>query len=144
LLNRLRLLPLQIADLCEPGAKSIVEQVGVAMRGLNLRVAEELADYRQGHARPRPVGREDLAKVMDAEAGRSTFAPSPSPHRLMPLSGLPSALLANTRSQYSGTRNWKKLFPFNYIARLQAENIDHSVDALRLIDDTRKLASRLP
>lgn len=35
-----------VADLFEPGAQGIVEQVGVALRGLNLRVAEELADHR--------------------------------------------------------------------------------------------------
>lgn len=42
-LNKPRLRPQHIADLFEPGAKGIIEQVGVSLRGLHLRMAEELA-----------------------------------------------------------------------------------------------------
>lgn len=34
----------------ESFTQRIIEQVGIALRGLNLRVAEQLADYRQRHA----------------------------------------------------------------------------------------------
>lgn len=39
-----------VTDLLEPGTKGIVEQKGVALCGLNLRMDEELADHRQRHA----------------------------------------------------------------------------------------------
>lgn len=46
-LKKPRLRPQQITYLFEPGAKGIVEQVGVSLRRLNLRVAQELSDHRQ-------------------------------------------------------------------------------------------------
>ncbi len=48
--NQPLLRPQHIAHLFEPGAKGIIEQVHIALRGLNLRAAEESADHRQRHA----------------------------------------------------------------------------------------------
>lgn len=48
--NEPRNCPQHIADLFEPDANRIVEQVGIALRRLDLRVAEKLADHRQRHA----------------------------------------------------------------------------------------------
>ena len=81
-LNQPRLGPQHVADVFEPGAKGIVEKVGVALRGLNLRVAEELADHRQRHAARNQQRREGVAKVMDADGGQIGLRPDIFPEPL--------------------------------------------------------------
>ena len=81
-LNQPRLRPQQIADLFEPGAKGIVEQVGIALRCLNLRVAEELADHWQRHAARDEQRREGVAEVMDADGGQIGLRPDIFPEPL--------------------------------------------------------------
>jgi len=77
-----RFRPQHIADLFKPRAKGIVEQVGVALRGLNLRVAEELADHRQRHAAGNEQRRKGVAQVMDADAGQFGLVPHIVPEPL--------------------------------------------------------------
>jgi hypothetical protein len=49
--------------------------VGVALRGLNLRVAEELADHRQRHAARNEQRREGVAQIVDADGGQIGLRP---------------------------------------------------------------------
>ncbi len=44
--------------------------MGVALRGLNLRVAEELADHRQRHSARNEQRRECVAQIMDTDGGQ--------------------------------------------------------------------------
>ena len=74
-LNEPRLRPQHVADLFETSAKGIVEQVGIALGGLNLRMAEELADHRQRHPAGNEQGRKGVAKIMDANAGQFSLRP---------------------------------------------------------------------
>ncbi len=91
--------PQQIADLFKPGTKGIIEQVGIARRCLNLRVAEELSDHRQCHAARNKQRREGVAKVRDADAGQVDLVPPIVPEPLdvltqrLPLLRLRQALL---------------------------------------------------
>ena len=50
--------------------------MGIALRRLNLGVAEELADHRQRHAARNEQGREGVAKVMDADGGQFGLRPA--------------------------------------------------------------------
>ncbi len=81
-MNQPRFHPQHIPDLFEPGAKGIVEQMGIALGGLNLRMAEELADHRQRHAARNEQGREGVAKVMDADGGQFGLRPDIFPEPL--------------------------------------------------------------
>ena len=81
--DQLRLCPQHIADLFEPRAKGIVEQVGVTLRGLDLRVAEELSDHRQRHAARNEQRREGMAQIVDADAGQFRLSRTSSQNRLM-------------------------------------------------------------
>ncbi len=81
-LNQPRLRLQHIADLFKPCAKGIVEQVGVALRGLNPRVAEQLADHRQRHAARNEQGRESMAKVVDANGAQTGLCPDILPKPL--------------------------------------------------------------
>jgi len=71
-----------LSDLFEPGAKRIVQQVGVAQRGLDLSVAEELADHWQRHAARNQQPREGVAKAVDADAGPIGQCPDIVPEAL--------------------------------------------------------------
>jgi hypothetical protein len=73
--HQLRLCPQHIADLFEPGAQRIVEQVGVVLGGLNLRVAKELTYHRQRHTARDEQRREGVAKIVDADGGQFGLRP---------------------------------------------------------------------
>jgi hypothetical protein len=81
-LNQPRLRPQHIADLFKPRAKGIVEQVGVALRGLNLSVAKKLADHRQRHAARNEQRREGVPQIMDADGGQIRLRPDIFPEPL--------------------------------------------------------------
>ncbi len=81
-MNQPWLHPQHIADLFEPGATGIIEQVGVALRGLNLRMAEELADHRQRHAAGHEQRREGVAQIMNSDGGQFGLRPDVFPEPL--------------------------------------------------------------
>ncbi len=81
-LNEPRLRPQHIADLFKPGAKGIVEQVGIALRCLNLRMAEELADHRERHAARNKQRRKRVAQIMDTDRGQFGLCPHIFPEPL--------------------------------------------------------------
>lgn len=64
------------------GAERFVEQVGVALRCLNLQVAEELADHRQRHAAGNLQRCEGVVQIMDADAGQFGLRPPIFPKKL--------------------------------------------------------------
>jgi hypothetical protein len=74
-LNQPRLRAQHIADLFEPRAKGIVEQMGIALRGLNLRMTEKFADHRQRHASGNEQRREGVAQVVGADGGQFGLRP---------------------------------------------------------------------
>ena len=49
--------------------------MGVALRGLNLRMAEEIADHRQRHATRNEQRREGVAQIVDADGGQFCLRP---------------------------------------------------------------------
>lgn len=92
------------SNVFKPGAKGIVEQMSVALRGLHLRMAEELADHRKRHPARNEQRREGMAQIVDADAGRGLFPPIFS-EPLDNLKRLAFGLAGNTHSQSSGTRS---------------------------------------
>lgn len=59
--------------------------MGVALRGLNLRVAEQLADHRQRHAARNEQRREGVAQIVDTDGGQFGLRPrSKTPTRNFP------------------------------------------------------------
>lgn len=66
--------------------------MGIALRGLNLRVAEELADHRQRHAAGHEQRREGLAKIMDTNGGQFGLCPDILPGPLDVLKRLASSV----------------------------------------------------
>ncbi len=87
-MNQPRLRPQHIADLFKPGAKGIVEQVGVALGGLNLCVAEELANHRQRHAAGNEQRRKGVAQIVDADGWQFCIRPDIFPEPLDVLKGV--------------------------------------------------------
>lgn len=73
--NQPRLRPQHIADLFEPGAEGIVQQVGIALRGLNLCMAQKLADHRQRHPARNEQRRERMAQIVDTDGGQIGLRP---------------------------------------------------------------------
>ena len=56
--------------------------MGIALGGLNLRVAEELADHRQRHSARNKQRREGMAQVVDAYRGEFRLCPDIFPEPL--------------------------------------------------------------
>ena len=56
--------------------------MGVSLRGLNLRMAEELADHRQRHAARNEQRREGVAQIVDADGGQFGLRPHIFPEPL--------------------------------------------------------------
>lgn len=81
-LYQLRLRPQHIADLFKPRAKGIVEQVVIALRGLNLSVAKKLADHRQRRAARNQQRRERVAQIVDANGWQFGLRPDIFPEPL--------------------------------------------------------------
>lgn len=56
--------------------------MGITLRGLDLRVAEELADHRQRHAAGNQQRREGVAQIMDANGRQFGLCPDIFPEPL--------------------------------------------------------------